>query len=134
MPKTTITSKRIINMKCSVCGTEYDFYGSPPPYRCETPECMGRLDIIYDYDVIQEQVTKQDIISRPLGVWRYFEFLPLLDRKNIVQLGEGGTPFIKATRLADHLGIKHLYTKDETRNPSGSFKDRPMTVGVSKAV
>ncbi|MHA1861107.1 MAG: threonine synthase, partial [Candidatus Ranarchaeia archaeon] len=101
---------------------------------CDTPGCKGRLDILYDYGVIEQLVSKKDLEKRKEGVWKYFEFLPVLSRDNIISLGEGGTPFIKATRLADHIGIKDLYTKDETRNPSGSFKDRPMTVGVSKAV
>lgn len=66
-------------------------------------------------------------------MWRYFELLPILDRKNIITLGEGGTPLLRSKRLAEYLGVRELYIKDETRNPTWSFKDRPMTVGVSKA-
>ena len=128
------TRKRILSMQCSVCKEKYEFDAFPPHYRCKTKGCMGRLDIIYDYEVIKDLVSKTTIENRAPGVWRFFEFLPVINRQNIISLGEGGTPFIKATRLADYLGIKTLYTKDETRNPSGSFKDRPMTVGVSKAL
>ncbi|MHA1918043.1 MAG: threonine synthase [Candidatus Ranarchaeia archaeon] len=127
-----MVNDRIIKMKCSVCEEEYDF--NEKPYRCKTPGCIGRLDIIYDYEVIKELISKAELEKREKGVWKYFEFLPLLDKKNIISLGEGNTPLIKSTRLADKIGLKNLYIKDETRSPTGSFKDRPMTVGVSKAV
>ena len=103
-------------------------------HKCKTPGCKGRVDIYYDYEALKEIFTKEELAKRRGGVWKYFELLPVKDRKNIVTLGEGGTQLIKAKRLADYLGTKNLFMKDESRNPSGSFKDRPLTVGVSKAV
>lgn len=122
----------IVKLKCAQCGREYDIHEKI--YKCKTPGCKGRVDIYYDYEKLKEIITKEELSKRKGGVWKYFEMLPLNDRKNIITLGEGNTPFLKSTRLAEYLGIKYLYMKDEARNPSGSFKDRPMTVGVSKAV
>ena len=122
----------IVKLKCSLCGKEYDV--NEKIHKCKTPGCKGRVDIYYDYEALKEIFTKEELAKRRGGVWKYFELLPIKDRKNIVTLGEGGTPLIKAGRLAEHLGVKNLFMKDEARNPSGSFKDRPLTVGVSKAV
>jgi threonine synthase len=94
----------------------------------------GRLDIYYDYSTLAEKVNKKILINRAPSVWKYHEFLPIKSKKNIVTLGEGGTPLLKADNLAKEVGLKDLYLKDETRNPTGSFKDRSMTVGVSKAL
>jgi len=72
--------------------------------------------------------------SRPLGVWRYRELLPVEERVEVVSLGEGGTGLHDCRRLARSLGLRKLRVKNEGENPTGSFKDRGMTVGVTKAV
>lgn len=100
---------------------------------CEN-EDGGRLDIHYDYSAIAEKVNRQTLSRRSSNVWKYFEFLPIKSKRSIVSLESGGTPLLRATKLASRLGFRHLYLKDETRSPTGSFKDRSMTVGVSKAV
>ena len=121
----------IEKLVCSKCGREY-----PPesnPLMCANKD-KGRIDIVYDYPKIMEWLTKDELKKREVrGVWRYWELLPV-KKEHVVSLGEGDTPLIKAERLAERLGLKKLYLKDETRNPSSSFKDRAMTVGVSKAV
>ena len=127
-----MSNPRITKMVCSWCGKEYDPQSNP--YQCETPNCKGRLDIIYDYEVIKSLIDKTTLKQRAPGVWKYFELLPLRDPKNIVTLGEGGTPLLTSKRLAEKLNMTQLFIKEETRSPTGSFKDRPMTVGVSKAV
>jgi threonine synthase len=66
-------------------------------------------------------------------MWKYFDLLPPTKQENVVSLGEGATPLLKSRRLAEVLGLKNLYLKDETRNPTGSFKDRCMSVAVSVA-
>jgi threonine synthase len=99
-----------------------------------TNDDQGRLDIYYNYDNLSKNVTKKMLSDRTPGVWKYREFLPVESKKNIVTLNEGGTPFIKANNLAKKIGLRNLYLKDETRNPTGSFKDRSMTVGLSKAI
>ncbi len=94
----------------------------------------GRLDIFYDYSALAVRVNKKMLIKRAPSVWKYREFLPVKSKRYIVTLGEGGTPLLKASNLAREIGLRNLYLKDETRNPTGSFKDRSMTVGVSKAL
>jgi threonine synthase len=118
-------------MKCARCGKEY-----PPnsgAIRCENND-DGRLDIFYDYDALRDTVNIEKLSKRRSGVWKYKELLPVNDPKNIITLGEGGTPFLPAYRLGHKLGLTNLWLLDDTRNPTASFKDRPMTVGVSKAV
>ncbi|MBS7611958.1 threonine synthase [Candidatus Bathyarchaeota archaeon] len=100
-------------------------------YTC--PKCGGLLDVEYDYDVLAETVPKS-WFSRPLGVWRYGELLPILNRTLRVSIGEGGTRLVHCRRLGEKLKLKNLYVKDEGSNPTGSFKDRGMTVGVTKAL
>jgi threonine synthase len=118
-------------MKCAQCGNEY-----PPDEKI----CMclskddGRLDIYYNYSALAARVNKKMLSKRAPSVWKYHEFLPVKSKRNIVTLGEGGTPLLKASNLARDMGLRNLYLKDETRNPTGSFKDRSMTVGVSKAL
>jgi threonine synthase len=116
-------------LKCLRCKREH--LPEKNLYVCK--KCGGKLDIIYDYDAIAKKVNKKVLAGRPSGVWKYPEFLPIADSKNIVTLGEGGTPLIEAKNLARELGMKNVLLKDETRNPTASFKDRPMSVGVSKA-
>ncbi|MEM2936340.1 MAG: pyridoxal-phosphate dependent enzyme, partial [Candidatus Bathyarchaeia archaeon] len=72
--------------------------------------------------------------KRPLSVWRYRELLPILDAEKIVSLGEGGTGLHLCKRMAERLGLRQLYVKNEGENPTGSFKDRGMTVGVTRAL
>lgn len=118
-------------MKCARCGKEYD--PSSGAIQCVNRD-DGRLDVFYDYDALSRAVSTEELSKRPKGVWKYREFLPLDNPKNIVSLGEGGTPFLAAGRLGEKLGLDNLWLLDDTRNPTASFKDRPMTVGVSKAV
>jgi len=95
---------------------------------------FGRLDIEYDYDAVSAKLTRTSLKSRGArDVWRYEELLPVR-QKFAVKLGEGNTPLIHAKRLGEKLGISKLYLKDETRNPTASFKDRAMAVGIAKAV
>ena len=70
----------------------------------------------------------QQLTAAENSMWRYFELLPLDDRKWIVSQGEGQTPMVKAQRLAESLGIKNLLLKNETVNPTGSFKDRQISL------
>ncbi len=118
-------------MECARCGRKYD--ANSGAIRCASCD-DGRLDIFYDYDAILEILSKDSLSHRKAGVWKYRELLPINDTKNIVTLGEGETPIVLAERLSKKLGLKEVWLLDDTRNPTGSFKDRPMTVGVSKAV
>jgi len=87
--------------------------------------CNQPLLVQYDYSI---PIEKKDLSQRQHTIWRYFEMLPVLDEKNIVSLGEGMTPLIKLNKL----GFSNLFMKDESVNPTGSFKARGMSVAVSK--
>jgi len=121
----------ITKIKCARCGNEY----SPDEKICMCPrKDDGRLDICYDHSALAERVNRKMLIKRAPSVWKYYEFLPVKNKGNIVTLSEGGTPLLKASNLAREVGLRNLHLKDETRNPTGSFKDRSMTVGASKAL
>jgi len=121
----------VLKLKCSKCGKEY-----PPDVKiclCLNKD-YGRLDIYYDYESIANSLTRNALERRHPGIWKYKELLPIKEYENFPSMGEGGTPLIQSKRLADDLGMKSLYLKDETINPTGSFKDRVMSVGVAKAI
>ena len=88
--------------------------------------------MVYDYDSLE--LNRNSFRNRPKTVWRYFELLPVHDKSKIVDLGAGYTILHKCNRLARAIGLKTLYIKDDTVNPTYSFKDRPATVAVSKAL
>ena len=121
----------VTHLKCAKCGTEYSL--DDKLTLCPKKD-DGRLDIYYDYEAISKKLNKKTLQQRNLGLWNYKELLPVKDERKIVTLGEGRTPLILSKRLAGKWGTKNLYLKDETRSPTGSFKDRAMTVGVSKAL
>ena len=116
---------------CSKCGTKYE--PSENPVMCRKRD-LGRLDVIYDYDEVSARFDRRALASRKSrDVWRYEELLPV-STGFAVRLGEGGTPEVRARRLGEKLGMKSLSLKDDTRNPTASFKDRAMAVGSAKAV
>ncbi len=119
----------MMSIKCAKCGKSYDMSSVPP-----NDGCGGRIDFEYDLDIIRETITRESLSKRTPGLWKYFELMPLNDRKNIVTAGEGGTPLIESKRLGKEWMMKNISFKIETVNPSGSFKDRPICVGVSKAL
>ncbi|MDJ0270890.1 MAG: threonine synthase [Aigarchaeota archaeon] len=120
----------VVSLVCSRCGRRYE--PRQNPLMCEERD-FGRLDINYDYVKIMEKLDRDKIAGRPqIGVWRYAELMPA-DKRFAAQLNEGNTPLIRSKRLAGLLGMKNLYLKDETRNPTASFKDRAMAVGAAKA-
>jgi len=111
---------------CVNCGAAYP--ADEILYNCT--KCGHLLAVQYNLDEIA--VTKKVWEKRPLSVWRYRELLPV--RIEPVTLQEGGTPLYHLNRLGEEMGLLHLYAKHEGMNPSGSFKDRGMTVGVSMAL
>jgi len=121
------TFQHIKALKCRECGEEF-----PPVriYACE--RCFGPLEVVYNLDSIE--LDRKSFKKRPDTLWRYHELLPIEDKPKIVDLGAGFTTLRKCKRLAKALRLKSLYIKDDTVNPTGSFKDRPATVAVSKAL
>lgn len=120
---------RISSIKCAKCGKEYDERNVPP-----NDGCGGRIDFEFDLESLKETVTRASLAKARDGLWKYFDLMPLRERRNIVTLGEGNTPLLSSKRLAEEWHMTGLHLKNEIFNPSGSFKDRPICVGVSKAL
>ena len=102
-----------------------------PSYVC--PACFGPLDVEYDLDAVRATISREAIERRPAGIWRYLELLPV-DAPPARGLRVGSTPLIAAGRLGPALGVDRLWIKDDTRNPSLSFKDRAVAVAAARAV
>ena len=113
-------------LRCRKCGQEYPLQ---PMGMCGF--CLSPLDVIYDYKAMAKAVTKEKLAEGPLGMWRYRDMLPAEDKE--VDIGAGFTPLIKADNLGSELGLDHLYIKNDCLNPTYSFKDRPVSVAVTKA-
>jgi threonine synthase len=117
------------NLKCRECGKLYE---KKAIHVCEFD--FGPLEAAYDYDAIRASISRSVIESRPQTMWRYRELLPI-DGEPTVGKQVGFTPLVKADRLAKALGIKSLYIKNDTVNyPTLSFKDRVVSVALSRAV
>jgi threonine synthase len=115
-------------LKCRICGTAY-----PITANNFCTEDFGPLEVDYDYDAIGEVLTHEKIALRLPTMWRYQELLPL-DGEPTVGVQVGGTPLIKADRLARELGVEQLWLKNDAVNfPTLSFKDRVVAVALSKA-
>ena len=117
----------IKSLQCRECRKEYE-----PQFRYVCEDCFGPLDVLYNNDNIIG-VNKHTFESREKTYWRYFELLPIADRSNIVSLNAGLTPLQAADKLGPKLGLKNLYIKNDSVNPTFSFKDRPAGVAVSRA-
>ncbi|HKM14291.1 MAG TPA: threonine synthase [Candidatus Methanomethylophilaceae archaeon] len=101
------------------------------PFVSTCPKCNGLLTVKMDLEKVKEK-KPEDLRKEQLGVWRYSDFLPV-DPAHKVSLQEGGTPLYKTDALAEITGVKNMFVKFEGLNPTGSFKDRGMTVGVTRA-
>jgi len=113
---------------CRECQSEYEPQAT---HVCDL--CFGPLEVKYDYGDLARTVSRESIEAGPKSLWRYRDLLPLNDRAEPVTLGEGMTPLVHAQRLGAELGLSNLYLKNETMNPTNSFKDRVVSVAVSWA-
>ncbi len=115
-------------LKCRECGKTYP---AEAIYVCEF--CFGSLEVDYDYDRIKKVLTRERIEAGPKSLWRYKDLLPI-DKEPTVGFHSGFTPLVRADRLAQELGVKELYIKDDSVcHPTLSFKDRVVAVALSKA-
>ncbi len=123
-------SKSIVRaLKCRECDQEYPI---EPTHVCEF--CFGPLEVVYDYDKLKGKFTRELIESRPQTMWRYKELLPI-DGEPTVGVQNGFTPLVRARNLEKVLGVSELYIKnDSVCYPTLSFKDRVVSVALSKAV
>jgi threonine synthase len=118
-------------LRCRACG-----HPEPvgPSFVC--PACFGPLEVVYDHDIARERLTREAIAARPPGIWRYLELLPV-DRVPERGVAVGSTALVRADRLARDLALgtgTTLHLKDDTRNPTLSFKDRVVAVATARAV
>ena len=121
--------KNVKCAKCVKCGKEY-----PATPDVTTCECGGILDIVYDYDYIKSRLTKEKLAARKdMTMWRYRELLPIEEETENPPLRVGNTPLYEEPRLAEMLGLGHLYVKDDGLNPTSSLKDRASAMAVAKA-
>ena len=121
--------KNVKCAKCVKCGKEY-----PATPDVTTCECGGILDIVYDYDYIKSRLTKEKLAARKdMTMWRYRELLPIEEETENTPLRVGNTPLCEEPRLAEMLGLGHLYVKDDGLNPTSSLKDRASAMAVAKA-
>ena len=119
----------ITHLECTLTGERFD---ASHPHR--TNPANGKpLFARYDLKKAKVTLTKDSLADRPRNIWRYREVMPVIDDDNIITLGEGGTPLLKAERLAEEVGMDTVYIKDEGVNPTGSFKARGLGAAVSKA-
>jgi threonine synthase len=114
-------------LRCRECGRAYP---AEAQHVCEW--CFGPLEVAYDYDAIRAVVSRERVAAGPLSIWRYADLLPA-SAEGAVSLGAGFTPLVRADRLAAELGLSELWIKNDTLNPTGSFKDRVVSVALTKA-
>jgi threonine synthase len=129
-PPTPALVPNLLGLRCRECGE-----GEPigPSHVCGA--CFGPLEVVYDEAAIAGRVTRERIETGPASMWRYADLLPVLsaDPAHRVDLLTGYSPLRPAPRLAARLGLGEVWLKDDTRNPSGSFKDRVVTIALSAA-
>jgi threonine synthase len=113
-------------LRCRKCGQEYPIKAMN---LCEF--CLSPLEVTYDYQAMRGTVTREKIASGPFSMWRYKDLLPV--ENEVIDIGAGFTPLVKATNLGEELGLEQLYIKNDGVNPTYSFKDRAVSVGVTKA-
>ena len=123
------TNSTFSHLECSKCGVKY----SKTELHNLSPCCTLPLFPQYDLEKAKSILHKKDLKSRESNMWRYREIMPVEFKENIISLGEGWTPLVQAKRLGELKGFSNLYLKNESINPTGSFKDRGMSVAISKA-
>ena len=123
-------SHYLLHLTCPECGATY------PADRLQTycQACASPLLARYDLDQVRRHLTPEDLGRRPRGLWRWAELLPVRSPEHRITLGEGDTPLLPAPRLAAALGLRHLWIKDESLNPTGTFKARGLVMAVAKGV
>lgn len=121
--------RKLLNLTCIQCRNEYTV--QPFRYTCD---CGGNLDYVYDYDYINTIWKKENLTQIAMNsVWRYLPLLPVMNSPENTNIRVGATPFIEFPKLAKELHFNQLYIKDDTRNPSGSLKDRASELGIQHA-
>ena len=119
----------VLHLECSDCGQKY----STREIQTFCPNCQAAFFTRYDLPAARQYLDRDRILARPRGMWRWGELLPVDDPANQVSLGEGDTPMLPLPRLGSDLGLGRLFLKDESSNPTGTFKARGLAAAISKA-
>src|SRR5215213_5569163 len=119
----------VTHLECGACGLNHEARRLHNLCR----QCGKPLLVRYDLNRAAQSLTKESLSGRQADLWRYREVLPVEDDENIVTLGEGWTPLLSARVLAAQVGLRELLIKDESQNPTQSFKARGMAAAVSMA-
>jgi len=123
------SSSYIKDLKCSACGASYD----PCQVQTYCLDCQAPLLAVYDLDKARQELDRDEFRLRPRGMWRWRELLPVTNPRSEIFLGEGDTPLLPLRRVGAQLGLRRLYLKDESLNPTGTFKARGLSAAISKA-
>ena len=124
-PESALTS-----LECPECGKVFN--ADEVQTFCQ--DCRGPLLARYDFSAARTTLTRESLAARPKGIWRWSEILPVRAPAFRMTLGEGDTPLLKANNLGKTLGTSELYIKDESANPTGSFKARGLVIAVARAL
>ena len=119
----------LTHLECTDC--KQTFSASELHTTC--PACSKVLFARYDLDGARRAMTREGVAARVPSMWRWFEIMPVLDEANVVSLGEGDTPMLRAGGIEKKTGAREVWVKDESLNPTGSFKARGLSAAVSKA-
>jgi threonine synthase len=119
----------LTDLECSSCGRSFN----PRQIQTYCPDCQAPLLARYDLETAHQKLDRDEFKRRPAGMWRWHELLPVMDPESFVTLGEGDTPLLRVPRVGAELGLRRLYVKDESFNPTGSFKARGLSAAISKA-
>lgn len=124
-----MTYSYLSHLQCSKCGKAH------PHQQVQTfcRECQAPLLAVYDLERVRRELDREEVSRRPKGMWRWHELLPVTNPAHVISLGEGDTALLKLSNLGRELGLPHLFVKDESANPTGSFKARGLAAAVSKA-
>ena len=117
----------VTGLRCRECARHYPLEAL---HVCDY--CFGPLEVVYDYEAVSTNLSRSSVAAGPRTIWRYGPLLPVSDSAPI-DLGVGLTPLVRADRLAAELGLGELWVKNDTANPTGSFKDRVVSVALTKA-
>ena len=115
-------------LQCKECGAGYELEAR---YVCD--DCFGPLEVAYDFSAIEPESARRRIQAGPQNLWRYADFLPF-ERAPRTALPAGCTPLVRADRLAERLGLREVWVKNDAANPTHSFKDRVVSVALAKAI
>src|SRR5580693_4017307 len=119
----------VTELVCSLCQRTH----SASQLQTVCRECERPLLALYDLAAVSAVLRKEDLIGRQASLWRYRELLPLSRSEEAVTLSEGWTPLLSAPRFGGEIGLQNVWLKDESQNPTGTFKARGMSVAVSMA-